>query len=50
MPRMAEQCGLGMTQFVHHCKQFTSVTPLHYLNQCRLEAARSPAANSRAAA
>ena len=37
---MAEECGLGITQFVRHCKQFTNVTPLQYLNHCRLEAAR----------
>jgi AraC family L-rhamnose operon regulatory protein RhaS len=40
VPRMAEECGLGVTQFVRHCKQFTNVTPLQYLNNCRLDAAR----------
>jgi AraC-like DNA-binding protein len=40
VPRMAEECGLGTTQFLRHCKQITNVTPLQYLNQSRLEAAR----------
>ena len=40
VPRMAEHCGLGVTHFIHHCKQITGATPLQYLNQCRLEAAR----------
>jgi AraC family L-rhamnose operon regulatory protein RhaS len=40
VPRMAEECGIGTTQFIRHCKQLTNATPLHYLNSCRLEAAR----------
>lgn len=40
VPRMAGQCGLGVTYFVHHCRQLTNMTPLQYLNHCRLEAAR----------
>lgn len=39
LPRMAEHCGLGVTHFVHHCKQLANVTPLQYLSQCRLDAA-----------
>jgi AraC family L-rhamnose operon regulatory protein RhaS len=40
VPRMADQCGLGVTHFVHHCKQIAGATPLQYLNQSRLAAAR----------
>jgi AraC-like DNA-binding protein len=40
VPQMARECGLGTTQFIHHCKQITNVTPLQYLNDARLEAAR----------
>jgi len=36
---MAGSCGLGVTQFVHHVRQLTNLTPLHYLNQCRLDCA-----------
>ena len=36
---MANQCGLGVTYFVHHCKQLTNTTPAQYLNQLRIEAA-----------
>jgi AraC family L-rhamnose operon regulatory protein RhaS len=39
VPRMAWQCGLGVTHFVHHCKRVTNMTPLQYLNHLRLEAA-----------
>jgi AraC-like DNA-binding protein/quercetin dioxygenase-like cupin family protein len=39
LTRMAEQCGLGVTRFVHHSKQLTNMTPLEYLNRCRLEEA-----------
>jgi len=39
LPRMAERCGLGVTHFVHHCKRLTNMTPLQYLNQCRLQTA-----------
>lgn len=37
--RMAESCGLGVTQFTRYCRQITNMTPLHYLNHLRLEAA-----------
>ncbi|VGO11482.1 HTH-type transcriptional activator RhaS [Pontiella desulfatans] len=36
---MAESCGLGVTRFVHYCKQITNQTPQLFLNQLRLEAA-----------
>jgi AraC family L-rhamnose operon regulatory protein RhaS len=36
---MAECCGLGVTHFVHQCKQLTNMTPAQYLNHCRIEAA-----------
>lgn len=38
---MAAQCGLGVTRFVHHCKQVANMAPMHYLNRCRIEAAAS---------
>jgi len=38
--QMARSCGLGLTQFNHVVKQVTNLTPLHYLNHCRLELAR----------
>ena len=34
---MAVSCGLGVTQFVHHVRMITNMTPLHYLKHCRLE-------------
>ena len=36
---MAGQCGLGVTRFVHHCKQVTNLAPMQYLTRCRVEAA-----------
>jgi AraC family L-rhamnose operon regulatory protein RhaS len=36
---MAESCGLGITRFVHYCKQITNQTPQQHLNKLRLEAA-----------
>lgn len=36
---MAEQCGLGVTRFIHHSKQLNNATPITHLTQCRLEAA-----------
>jgi len=36
---MASSCGLGVTQFIHYCRLFTNLTPVKYLNQCRLNAA-----------
>lgn len=37
---MAGACGLGTTQFTFHVKRLTNVTPVQYLNDCRLERAR----------
>ena len=39
VPEMADSCGLGVTQFIHAVKQLTNLTPLHFLNQRRLELA-----------
>ncbi len=36
---MAQQCGLGVTSFVHYCKHLFNTTPAQYLNQLRIEAA-----------
>jgi len=36
---MAGSCGLGVTQFVHHVKRLTNLTPLQYLQHSRLELA-----------
>ncbi|MCK4565506.1 MAG: AraC family transcriptional regulator [Verrucomicrobia bacterium] len=36
---MAECCGLGVTRFVHYCRQITNQTPMQYLNHLRLIAA-----------
>ena len=41
VPEMAASCGLGLTQFDHHVKRVTGLTPMKYLNQCRLEHAMS---------
>lgn len=38
--RMAEECGLGRTRFVHYCKQMVNLTPLEYLNLLRVEQAK----------
>ncbi len=38
---MAMACGLGRTQFASHCKDLTNMTPLRYLKECRLQAAKS---------
>jgi AraC family L-rhamnose operon regulatory protein RhaS len=35
--KMAAECGLKTTQFVHWVRQLTNQTPVHYLNHCRLE-------------
>lgn len=39
VPRMAESCGLGVTQFLQYSKQLNNMTPAHYLNYCRVKAA-----------
>jgi AraC family L-rhamnose operon regulatory protein RhaS len=39
---MARRCGMGVTNFIHHCTQLTGMTPIQHLNHCRLKvAARS---------
>ncbi len=37
LERMAAECGLKVTQFVHYVRELTNAPPLHYLNHCRLE-------------
>lgn len=37
--KMANSCGLGITQFIHHVKCLVNMTPMHYLVHCRLELA-----------
>jgi len=36
---MAEQCGLGVTRFVHYFKQIKNQPPMHYLTALRAQAA-----------
>jgi len=36
---MAEHCGLGVTRFVHYCKQIANETPMQHLNRRRAEKA-----------
>jgi AraC family L-rhamnose operon regulatory protein RhaS len=36
---MASNCGLRVTQFVHHVRCLTNMSPLQYLNHCRLDQA-----------
>jgi AraC-like DNA-binding protein len=36
---MAKRCGMGATSFIHNTKQLTNMTPMQYLNHCRLTAA-----------
>lgn len=36
---MAESCGLGTTRFARNSKQLNNLTPVEYLNQCRVLAA-----------
>ena len=33
---MARRCGMGVTSFISQSKQATNMTPIQYLNQCRL--------------
>lgn len=37
--KMAEACGLGVTQFINHVKSLVGMTPVRYLTHCRLERA-----------
>jgi AraC family L-rhamnose operon regulatory protein RhaS len=39
LAEMAESCGLGLTQFVHHVRCISNMSPMQYLNHCRLECA-----------
>lgn len=34
---MAHACDLGVTQFIHHAKCLVNMTPIQYLNHCRIE-------------
>jgi AraC-like DNA-binding protein len=36
---MAHECGLSRSQFSAYCKQITNMTPIEYLNACRVEKA-----------
>ena len=36
---MAHECGLSRSQFSTYCKQITNLTPVEYLNSCRIELA-----------
>ncbi len=36
---MARRCGMGVTNFTHNTRQLTNMTPMQYLNHCRLTAA-----------
>jgi AraC-like DNA-binding protein len=49
LEEMAESCGLGLTQFVHHVRSLTNMSPLQYLNYCRLDLAARMLRESRAA-
>lgn len=37
---MAGACGLGRTQFSRYCKEIVNMTPLEYLQWCRVEASK----------
>jgi AraC family L-rhamnose operon regulatory protein RhaS len=37
---MAAECGLGRSRFAHYCRESTNMSPVEYLNVCRLDAAR----------
>ncbi|QEH37960.1 HTH-type transcriptional activator RhaS [Aquisphaera giovannonii] len=39
VPEMAARCGLGATRFNDYCRSLTNLSPLQFLNQCRLDAA-----------
>jgi AraC family L-rhamnose operon regulatory protein RhaS len=34
---LAAHCGVGLTQFVAHCRSLTNLSPVQYLIRCRLE-------------
>jgi AraC family L-rhamnose operon regulatory protein RhaS len=37
LPRMAAQCGMGVTSFSQHCRELVNTGAVEYLNQCRLD-------------
>lgn len=37
---MADACALGRSQFASYCKQLTNMTPIAYLNRCRIDRAK----------
>jgi AraC-like DNA-binding protein len=39
LEKMAERCGMGIAHFGNLCKQITNMTPMRYLNHCRVETA-----------
>jgi AraC family L-rhamnose operon regulatory protein RhaS len=39
LAEMAAQCGLSRSQFSMYCKQITNMSPVDYLNYCRIEEA-----------
>lgn len=39
LPSMASACRLGVTRFVHYCREITNRTPMEHLRRLRLEAA-----------
>jgi AraC family L-rhamnose operon regulatory protein RhaS len=47
LEEMANSCGLGLTQFVHHVRCVTNMSPLQYLNHCRLDCASGMLRESR---
>jgi AraC family L-rhamnose operon regulatory protein RhaS len=38
---MAQECGVGITSFIHYCKEITNMTPMQYLLSLRIEVACS---------
>jgi AraC family L-rhamnose operon regulatory protein RhaS len=36
LKQMAEQCGMGVTSFAKHTREFANVGPMEFLKQCRL--------------
>jgi AraC family L-rhamnose operon regulatory protein RhaS len=42
LQKMADTCDLGRTQFAKHCKDLTNMSPVEYLQSCRIEKAKSP--------
>jgi AraC-like DNA-binding protein len=36
LKQMAEQCGMGITAFAKHTREFANVGPMEFLKQCRL--------------